>query len=133
LPARLLVQRHSNARKLQLQPLLTLHRPHFSRLQILAQNPTRLWWDLGEFLRFGDLANAICLLSLFAAEEAADEEVEAGEIGCDDEDYAHCDAGFGAGEDGLVLNRDFEAKRRLNDQEAPEHLSLVGEASPYIP
>jgi hypothetical protein len=73
------------------------------------------------------------LLSLFAAEEAADEEVEAGERGCDDEDYAHFDAGFGAGEDGLVLNRDFEAKRRLNDQEAPEHLSLVGEASPYIP
>ena len=43
------------------------------------------------------------MLSLFAAAQAADEEVEAGEGGCDEEDYAHCNAGFGAGEDRLVL------------------------------
>ena len=102
-PARLIVHRHSKACKLQLQPLLTLHRRRFSRLQILGQNPIRLWRDLGEFLRFADLANGVCLLSLFAAAQAADEEVEAGEGGCDDEDYAHCNADFGAGEDRLVL------------------------------
>lgn len=43
------------------------------------------------------------MLALFAAAQAADEEVEAGEGGCNDEDYAHCNAGFGAGEDRLVL------------------------------
>jgi hypothetical protein len=43
------------------------------------------------------------LLSLFAAAPVADEEVGAGEGDCDDEDYALCNAGFGAGEDRLAL------------------------------